>query len=177
MRTWLEIEERFKALPEMAYLRLDIQWGSAGEHFSITGMQRTPAVKQFELLCGVAGRILEKALDDNAEPGISLLAEEHPKIRWYRALKDLSGDFQTELPGMEIDEDGKTVGYIHVGTLYHVVAASANLCLMLHANFPVRDSRTIWERVYDDYGREIVIGIIVAVGASAIAAVAGFVFG
>jgi hypothetical protein len=39
MKSWLELEERFREIKEpLIYLRLDIQSGPAGEHWCITGM-------------------------------------------------------------------------------------------------------------------------------------------
>lgn len=174
MNSWLDLEDRFRQLcGPLLRLRLDIQSGSSGEYWNVTGMQRTADVQQFETLAGVAGRMLELSFTDKEEPEKTLLKEKNPRIRWYRTLKELSGEFQPELPATELDTDGNATGHLYIGSLHNVVATSANLCLTLHVDHPVQDERTFLQRLYDDYGREIVIGVILAL----ITAIIGLFFG
>ena len=174
MNTWLDLEERFKQIQEpLRHYRLDIQWGIEGEYFRLTGGSQNPNTRKFEVLAGVAGRMIERSLSEKAEPGASLLKEQNPQLRWYRALKDLSGEFQHDHPAQSMDEQGNFRGHILFGSLHSVAEASANLCLRMHAEYPLRDDRSFWARLYDDYGREIVIGSIVAV----VTAIIGIFFG
>ena len=174
MNSWLDLEERFRRLSEpLSYLRLDVQWGSSGEFWNVTGMSRNTVVRQFEALSGIAGRFLDRALKYEQEPGRTLLQEKDMERRWYRALKDLSGEFKSELPATESDGKGTILGHIYYGSVPHIAEVSANLCLELHSKFPVRDERTFWQRLYDDYGRELVIGAILAL----ITAIIGLFFG
>ncbi len=164
MKSWIDLETRFNALVELlGPLRMDAQWGSAGEHWHITGMQSNHYVKEFKALASIAGQLLEQSLTPESALGKVLLAENNPEIRWYRAIKEFSGDFRTELPGKEIGENGEILGYIHFGSTSGVVKSSANFCLWLQGNFPVKDSRSWPERIYDDYGKQIVVGTILAV--------------
>jgi hypothetical protein len=88
-------------------------------------------------------------------------------------VKELSGEFRAELPATELDSDGNPIGQIYTGTVSNFVAVSANLCLSLEAEYPIRDDRPFWHILYDDYGKQIVIGTILAV----IAAIIGLSFG
>ena len=174
MKSWLDLEERFRRLSDaLSYLRLDAQWGSSGEFWNVTGMSRNTDVRQFEALSGIAGRFLELALDSKKEPGQTLLQEKNTERRWYRALKELSGEFKPELTATDTDEKSGVVGHIFLGSAYRIAEVSANLCLILHSKFPVRDERTFWRRLYDDYGRQLVIGAILIL----LTAIIGFFFG
>ena len=174
MKSWLELEERFREIKEpLKYLRLDIQWGSAGEHWSITGMPHSHESSQFELLAGVCGRLLEECFDHKSPPGKLLLSEPNTKIRWYKALKELSRSTETTLPVYELDEAGNRTGTIYCGSIGRVVDVSANLCLLMHAEHPIQDRRNFFSKLYANYGKEIVIGSIIAV----ITAIIGFFFG
>lgn len=174
MKTWLELEERFKELQEpLRHYRLDIQWGSQGEYFNITGGPPNSYTRKFEVLAGVAGRFLERSVSEKSEPGTTLLKESNAALRWYRALKGLSGDFEHSDPARVLDDEGNFQGHIFFGSLHSVAQASANLCLKMHAEFPLRDDRSFLARLYDEYGRELVIGALLAV----IAAIIGLFFG
>lgn len=173
MRTWIEAEERFRGLGDpLRFLRLDIQWGSAGEHWHVTGMPRTNDVVQFELLAAVCGRLLESSLDKTDELGAEILAEKDARTRWYRALKELAG-YEANFLAYEADERGNRTGAIHSACIPKVVEVSANLCLLLHVEYPVKDQRKLYEKIYDDYGKEIVIGSILAL----ITTIVGIFFG
>ena len=164
MRTWLELEERFRRLNEsLSFLRLDYQWGSAGEYWRLAGMQRTLEVREFVTLCEIAGRALVRSIAEDAALYETLMTERTFAEKWYRALKELSGEFRTHIIGDQKNEKGQSLGHIYSGTLDHPVKSSVNLCLYLEANYPIPDPRSFWERVYDDYGKEIVIGTIVGI--------------
>jgi len=90
----------------------------------------------------------------------------------YRAIKELSNDFEFGLYGNQTDSEGNSVGNIYTGTIPHPVLSSANLCLYLHANYPIKDGRSLTLRFYDDYGKTIVITLIGAL----ITAVIGLLF-
>lgn len=170
MKSWLEFETRFRQLKGLEYLRLDMQWGSAGENWSVTGVQITPEVTQFKILAATAGRVLELALPKKSE----LLKEQHPEIRWYRALKLLSGESLHPQVGFETDrKTGEHIGNIYWDRINNIAIVSANLCLLLHANHPIKDTRTRWKKLYESHGREIIIGIIVALVTAAILAIIG----
>jgi hypothetical protein len=178
MQSWLDLEARFKELREpLRHTRLAIQWGSQGEYFNLSGGSASPITRQFETLAGVAGRFLERSLKHDSEPGSVLLKEQDPRLRWYRALKDLSGEFQTDYPAQALDEKGNFVGHIFYGSLHGVAEASANLCLRMYAEFPLRDDRSFWVRLYDDYGKEIVIGTMVALTGAIVTLIIGVFFG
>ena len=57
-----------------------------------------------------------------------------------------------------------------------IATVSANLCLWLETNYPVKDTRSIWSKLYETHGREIVIGVIVAVTSTLILTIAGLYF-
>jgi hypothetical protein len=178
MQSWLDLESRFKELREpLRHVRLDIQWGCEGEYFRLAGGSSSPITRQFETLAGVAGRFMERSLQKDTELGMALLAEPNPNIRWYRALKELSGEFQPDFPGEVRDEAGNFMGHIFCGHLHAVAEASANLCLRMYAEFPLREDRSFWRRLYDDYGKEIVIGTFIAITTAIVSIIVGIFFG
>ena len=136
-------------------------------------MQRIHEVAEFELLAGVCGRLLEQCLDQSSSLGNYLLSESNPRIRWYKALKELGGAMETRFPAYELDDTGNRTGTIYSGSIAKVVEVSANLCLLMHAEYPIQDRRHFFAKLYADYGKEIVIGGILAV----ITAIVGVFFG
>ena len=163
MRDWLEIEERFRRLSEpLQHIRIDFQWGAAGEHWRIAGESGSPLIKEFEAIAAIAGRHLESVLPQQGEAFEKISGESSKNLKWYRAVKELTDDFEFNHYGTQIDGEGNAMGNIYSGTVPHPVLSSANLCLYLHANYPIKDNRSIMQRLYDDYGKKIVIGVILA---------------
>lgn len=164
MNSWADIEKRFRALEEpLRGLRLDFQWGDAGEHWNLTGVQRDEAYRECLLLSGVAGKLLEHSLTGEKDPGRWLLQVRDPTYRWFRAVKELSGRFESHLPAYGVDEDGNRVETIYTGTMPNYIINSANLCLWLEAEYPVQDRRSFWERVYEDHGRTLINGTVLII--------------
>lgn len=164
MHSWAEIEQRFRALEEpLRGLRLDFQWGDAGEHWNLTGVQRGEVYRECLLLSGVAGKLLEHSLHAEEGPGEWLLRERDPTHRWFLAVKELSGQFETRLPAYGVDEEGNRVETIYMGSMPNYVANSANLCLWLETEYPVKDLRGFWERLYEDHGRALVNSTILII--------------
>lgn len=164
MNSWLEFEVRFRELIKpLSFLRLSIQTGSSGEYWSLTGMGRSQELIQFELLIEACCRYLEQCLDGKTPLGQFILSESDPKIRWYKTLKELSGQFKLQFPAYEKDDGGNHIGTILMGDITQVVEASANLCLKLHVEYPIQNKRNIFKSIYNDYGKEILIGIILII--------------
>lgn len=148
MKSWLDIEQRFRKLVDpLQYLRLDAQWGAAGEHWRLAGMQRNSRVKEFETLTSIAGNALAETLDQESELGRILLAEQNPRIRWYRALKATSGEFQQRLPSEQLNEHGDFAGHIFFGSIANVVEVSANFCLTMHVEHPLMNNETMGSNI------------------------------
>lgn len=127
--TWRELEERFRGLEgPLKFARLDGQWGSSGEHWRIAGAQDSTIVEQFELYAAIAGRSLGTILPKTKESE-ALLSEDNDLIRWYKALRQLSRGFKSELPAHELDEQGHRVGTIYMGSSHTPAEDSALLCL------------------------------------------------
>jgi hypothetical protein len=139
METWLDIEQRFRTLAEpLRFLRLDVQWGgSTGEGWHLAGMGRTSVVAEFEALSAIAGDALVKAFAGSPQKPDWLSDPESDK-RWFRALKEQSRAFEFGHVVWEADEDGKKTGTIFGGSINNVVEASANFCLTMHRQFPLR---------------------------------------
>jgi hypothetical protein len=174
MRTWLDLEERFRALLPAPQIRLDMQWGAAGEHWRVAGTGATgPWLREFEVLCGLSGRLLERSLDRESELGKALLAEKDPLTRWYRLLKHKGHGVRNELYAYQTDNAGNHMGNIYSATIEGLVQVCANQCLELEVHSPVHDDREWYTKIYDTHGREIVIGAIVAI----VTAIAGVLFG
>ncbi|WP_156480581.1 hypothetical protein [Aquipseudomonas alcaligenes] len=169
MKTWLDLEGRFRALePQLRNARLSGQWGAAGDHWHIAGLVDSMARQEFELLSGVAGRWLEKVLSTKNETDRELLDIPDPKIRWYVLLKRSSPAWKTDLYGEQRADDGSPLGIIYGGTMSSVAAASANQCLALQASHPLREEVSKWKWIHDNYIKGLVVGAILAlVGAAA----------
>ncbi len=156
MNTWLEFEARFRELsPLMQSARIDDQTGSAGEHWRIAGITlNNETVKQYELLCNLAGQqITDLNIGSN-----ELLNHTDPKVRWYRLLKSSTASYQNGLAGYQTDDDGNNLGWLYTGTINNICEGSANLCLQLHTTNPIKPK--LRETLYQDYGKQIIIGII-----------------
>lgn len=164
MDSWTDIEKRFRALEEaLRGLRLGFQWGDAGEHWDLTGVARDEAYRECLLLSGVAGKMLEHSLTPEKDPGRWLLQEQDLTYRWFQAVKELSGRFESRPPAYGVDEDGNRVEAIYTGWVSNYIANSANLCLWLEAEYPIQDRRGFWERLYQDHGRTLINGTILII--------------
>lgn len=161
MKNWLDFEKRFKELaPDLKNSRIDDQTGAAGEYWRVAGISANrESIQEFETLCMITGRELTNALKDK-EQYSKIIDHEDPKIRWYRLLKMHSQSYHRDISGYQTEEDGSK-GWIHGGSISNIGNGSANLCLWLEAKHPI--TMPWHERLYEDYGREIVIGIILII--------------
>ena len=100
-------------------------------------MGRTSVVAEFEALSAIAGDALVKAFAGSPQKPDWLSDPESDK-RWFRALKEQSRAFEFGHVVWEADEDGKKTGTIFGGSINNVVEASANFCLTMHRQFPLR---------------------------------------
>lgn len=161
MKTWLDYEERFKRLsPRLEHSRIDAQTGAAGEHWRVVGLTNDKeALHEFDTLCTIAGRKATDVLKGNGSYS-EILDHEDPKIRWYRLLKIHSTSYDHGLSGYQTEDDGSK-GWIHAGTISNIGEGSANLCLWLEAHCPITQSW--YKTLYEDYGKEIIVGIILII--------------
>lgn len=141
MDSWAKIEERFRTLvPVLRHQRLDVQWGAAGEHWSVTGGGSSSTKQQFELLASLAGKLLEQVINGNDELDQALRSTENPKVRWFKAMKAWSPEFSMDFYAKQMNEDGSSAGLIYGGSIPEVAEAAANLCLSLHMSRPLPDT-------------------------------------
>ena len=161
MKTWLDFETRFRALaPAMQFLRLDAQWGSAGEYWHIAGGGNSHVIQQFEILANNAGQQLAKALEIAGESESSILQIEDPKHRWYNLLKESSPAFGDLGYGEQRNDDGSSAGFIYTGSIRTFAEASANLCLLLHTSHPLEEKYSKWHWFHENYGKSLIVGVI-----------------
>lgn len=166
LKTWLDFEARFQSLaPRLKYTRLDDQTGAAGEYWRLAGGFDRESEKQFEALSHLAGNLLTETLAGQSNHE-RIISHNDPKVRWYRALKFLSGAHKPGPPAYLTDEAGENVRWIYGGSINHPAEVAANVCLQLQAHHPVR-SRW-YERLYEDYGKEIIIGLVLALATALI---------
>ncbi len=174
MPSWQELESRFKELlPAMGDARVDGQWGSAGEYWHVAAYFGANARKRFEALAFIAGEKLSEILENGRSPDDELLAENDPKVRWYKAIWKISGTFEHRLSGRELDDNGNAVGTIYGGTIPSIVEASITLCLELGARYPEKQSealhnekpknafRRFWEKKGEDILATVVGGLMI----------------
>ncbi len=144
MKSWLDLEERFRRIADrLQYLRIDFQWGAAGEFWRLCGMPFSPLYSQFEALAELAAVALEERAKDFPELSSIINAETERKNRWYRALKDLSGEFKFDHFGWQTDKKDNFAGHIYLGRISNIGDASANLCLLLHSRYPIPMERNV----------------------------------
>lgn len=162
MNSWLEFENRFREVSaKLSHTRIDHQWGAAGEYWRIAGSATTPAVQELELLAALAGAALKKALKKSTPSTEFVFSEADDKTRWYRALRAWSGGFASTQHAYQTNENGEFAGNIFSDTMYDPALMSANLCLMLHTDYPFPEE-SFWRKVWDEYGSKIVVGAAVA---------------
>lgn len=169
MKNWSSLETRFRELSKrLPSLRLDIQTGAAGEYFNLTGDNRNSSYRQVLSLSQICGRLLKRSLGKDTK----VLAEPDDLIRWYRFMKEFAA-YEPEMPAMMKNADGTNAGSIMFGRIHGFCEECANVCLDLEAKHAVRDDRGIFEKLYADYGKELIIGVTLAV----ITALIGVFFG
>jgi hypothetical protein len=129
---WRKLERDFRDLrPALGFTRLDVQWGDAGDNWRLAGVFERVACLRFEALARIAGRQLEQS---NAPDAREIAAREPDAlIRWYRALKDLSGLMTGVKYAYQLAErTGQREGLIYYGIIPDVTEASALLCLRFY---------------------------------------------
>lgn len=137
MKSWLEFEERFRRIaPSLQYQRIDFQWGTDGEYWRLCGGATSTAARQFSGLAELSGLALIEAAKIYRELVAIVSQDNKPEHVWYRALKELSGEFKMGLFGNYTDEDGNSKGHICTGSIENICEVSANFCLMLHGKHP-----------------------------------------
>ena len=142
MKSWLEFEERFRRSAKLTqYHRIDFQWGDAGEYWRLCGAPSNTHSHEFEALSELAGSALKKCADNHKELLPIVTLEKDPKHTWYRAIKELSGKFETGQPARQVDKKGNFAGNIFSGTVPNIGDVSANLCLTLHGRYPIQEKK------------------------------------
>lgn len=141
MHTWLELESRFNTLAPLArYLRIDYQWGAAGEHWSVTGMSQNSVTAQFNGLAQIAGDFLRQVVP-NTDQTRPVMDEPHLQTLWFRAMKEWSGYFQHQHYLRQVGDNGEDLGAIYTGQIPAAAEAAANFCLFLHSQYPMPEKR------------------------------------
>lgn len=144
MKTWFEFEQRFRKIAtQLQDFRIDFVWGAAGEHWRLCGMQSNSFSRQFEALAELAGKALQECSIKYPELLSRVSKEKEPKHVWYRALKELGKEFETNLLASQHDEHGNFAGHICSGSVMNIGEASANLCLLLQAQYPLQVKESV----------------------------------
>lgn len=163
MKSWLELEQRFRALaPSLQHFRLDAQWGAAGEYWRLAGGGTTPASHEYEILSALGGRMLQKVLSTASESEQALLQMKDPEVRWYNLLKARSPFFGDRSYGQQLHEDGSSAGFIYTGSVRQPAEAAAVLCLALEASHPIVERKSKWQWLHENYVKAILVGAAVA---------------
>lgn len=143
MNTWLDLEKRFRDIvPMLSNARLDRQWGDAGEFWNLSGGFQSNFLEQYRMLALIAGQLLEKSLPKSDPLSVKILKETSFDGRWYRAIWELTNKKENYISGVMQDEKGEDAGHIYSAMIFDVVEVSANLCLRLHALYPIKDDKT-----------------------------------
>jgi hypothetical protein len=140
MRTWKSLEDDFSRLSNpMQFVRLDFQWGAAGDRFTLAGPTDPTTERKFWALAGMAGGKLEELI------GLAALADipktDSDEERWILALRLLSGSVRDSHYAEQLDNEGNSLGLIFMGSIDRVADASASLCLTLEGMSAPHTSR------------------------------------
>jgi hypothetical protein len=179
LKDWLELERRFRDLSEhLQAARIDHQTGAAGESWDFSGARNNLRASEFRALAAVAGRFLERSQGAANNEALSrCLGERDPTIRWYRLLESSGGTSENKGMGQLTDPTtGDPKGAVFFGSIYTPAEASATLCLLLHANHPVHDTRPFHRRIYEDHFEKIVVAVLIAVVGTLITTVFALLF-
>ncbi len=135
MDSWRQLESDFRQLqPAMEFVRLDAQWGDAGEYWRLAGGGNRLVQERFTALAELAGKKL-LTLSANQIPD-EVTAEPDHVHRWFKALWRMGGFMETDIPARMLNDDGSFAGHIFGGTIRDPAEASAVLCLRLHTHAP-----------------------------------------
>ncbi len=130
MISWQDLDAQFSRLNDpRGFTRLDIQWGVAGEHLSISGYFDAATKQRFDALAKLAGEKLMSCLEPGNEINDFILSSSNPETAWYRALWKCSPAFKFGVYGIQQSESGEDMGHIYSGTVPCVYANSATLAL------------------------------------------------
>ncbi len=158
MQKWSDLEKRFRLLiPKLKYLRLDCQSTDEGEIWRLVGKPTSQPEKEIELLSVVAGRLL-KDVGQNKSELKEIINHNDPKICWYRALKKFSGSYKPGPPAYWTDKESNNIHWVFIGSIDELAESSANVCLQMELYYPVR--LKIYQKLWNDYGREIIITVV-----------------
>ena len=141
MPTWRELEKEFKELiPQMQYIRLDVQWGAAGEYWRLAGGFNRNAEKRFVALSQMAGDKLSTVLLSGTDVTNKILAERNPAYRWYRGIWKISGNFNYGFVAEQKTDKDESAGFIQTGTINSIAEASATFCVELSAKYSEKET-------------------------------------
>lgn len=120
----------------MTGIRLDIQWGAAGEYFRLAGGYNRNLEKRFYALSAIAGQKLIEALPSMPAVDEDVLNESNPAHCWFKGIWKISGNFEFGIYGEQITDAGDSAGFIYTGSIHNIAEASSVFCLELSAQFP-----------------------------------------
>lgn len=142
MATWEQLESRFKELEgAFHFARLDGQSGSQGEYWRVAGSVDRVSSLKFQSTAALAGRKLVTQFGPEGLPE-ELSSAPDDKTRWYRALKDVPGAYQSGMIAYPANEAGeKTGGCILSGSISNPAAVSAAHCLQVMSLVPEEDEQ------------------------------------
>jgi len=125
----------------MQYIRLDIQWGAAGEYWHLAGGFNKNAEKQFLALASIAGDKLSGILSPGIDVVNEVLSESNPVYRWYKGVWKISGNFEFGFVGEQKTDKDESAGFIYTGTINSIAEASATFCIELRAKYPDKEPK------------------------------------
>lgn len=152
MPTWKELETDFRELQAaLQSSRLDVQWGTSGEHWRLAGGHIQNDRRRFEALAHVAGEKLSDTLQASDENYEEILSEPNPMWRWYKGIWKISQNFEYASTYRDIDENNEVVGHGSTGSIKRPGEASAVFCLELSARYPEQEGeesslRAFWNK-------------------------------
>jgi hypothetical protein len=106
------------------------------------------------LIC-IAAKLLEQSLPANSE----ILREKELEKRWYKLLES-RGFSKMGFISEQKHQNGSSAGFISLYSINNIVEVSAITCLALQGDYPLK--KKWFEILYDDFGKQIIIGIVIA---------------
>ena len=126
----------------MASIRLDIQWGAAGEHLRLAGGYNRNLEKRFYALSAITGQKLITLLPRMSGVDEDVLNENDPAHCWFKGIWKISGNFEFGVYGEQKTDEGESAGFIYTGSIPNIADASSVFCLELSSKFPEADEVT-----------------------------------
>lgn len=159
MYTWKELAEKFEELQQpLSHAFISVQWGNAGTHLYLKGINDGVAMSKFKNLAEIAGKKLDSLPKNAQESFPNVFEESNHYRRWLIMLWKQGPGIHGYRVAQEMKDD-KVLGNIYTGSIRNPPQESANICMGL---LEFDEEKVGWPKwLWNEYGKEILLAIIV----------------